>query len=180
MILDETLDRIERQAHTGKLDLISACVTVQRLGLVVGAPELKSQRSYKPEPTLPSGSYRSAGITRVPLSLKVDHLWSKHPEHSVKRNEFPETVQLSFSALTPAQPLADDALDGLYNYIETYKLADAAQDRVVDGPFEIVAEDILGNVMKDAKHLKPALLTVNIIRGGYARCRPMLGVELWT
>ncbi|MEZ0224943.1 MAG: hypothetical protein ACAH83_10340 [Alphaproteobacteria bacterium] len=179
VILDDTLERIEKQATADKIKLISACVSVQRLGLVVGAPELKSQRVYGPEPHLPANTYRSAGIAKVPLSVKVDHLWTKHPEHSRKRNQFPETVQLAFAAITPAHPLQPDSLEGLYNYIETYKHADSAQDMVVDGPFEIVAEEILTNVMRDAAHLKPVMLSVNITRAGYARCRPMIGVEMW-
>ena len=178
-IIDETIAAVEAQAKKDSVELVSTVVTVQRLGLVVGAPELKGQMIYSLEPQLPPHYYRSAGITRVPLQVKVDHSWSQDAEHSKGKNQFPETVQLSFAAVTPAHTLAKDSLAGLYNYIETYKLADAAQDMLVDGPFEIVAEHILENVLRDAMPLAPAMLSVSIVRSGYARCSPTLGVEVW-
>lgn len=179
-VLDEVAGAIEQQAEEAKLSLLATAVKVHRLGLLVGAPELQKRRVYQPGPSLPIGNYRSAGVTDVPLQVRVDHLWTVETEHiSRERNMFHETVQLSFAALTPAVPLKPDSLDGLYNYIKTYKVAEAEQGRIVDGPFEIVAEDILSNVLIDAAELKPAMLSVSITRSSYARCRPTLGVELW-
>ncbi|TAL26809.1 MAG: hypothetical protein EPN97_18895 [Alphaproteobacteria bacterium] len=179
-ILDEVADAIEVQVEKDNLALLNTTVKVHRLGLLVGAPELQKRRMYDAGPSLPRGNYRSAGVTDVPLQVRVDHEWTAETEYiSRERNLFPETVQMSFSAITPAQPLKPDSLDGLYNYIKTYKVADAAQGRVVDGPFEILAEEILSNVLIDAAALKPAMISVGITRSGYARCRPTLGVELW-
>lgn len=179
-VLDEVADAIESQAKENQLSLLNTTVKVHRLGLLVGAPELQKRRMYESGPSLPKGNYRSAGVIEVPLQVRVDHLWTAEREHIAReRNLFPETVQMSFSALTPAKPLSGDSLDGLYNYIKTYKVADAAQGRVVDGPFEILAEEILSNVLIDASALKPAMISVAIARSSYARCRPTLGVELW-
>jgi hypothetical protein len=178
-VIDETMNLIETTAQGNKLELVDACVTANRLGLVVGAPELKSERIYQTRPCLPVGSYRSAGITKVPLQVKVDHSWSKDAEHSGTPNPRPETVDLSFSAITPSRSLSSDSLAGLYNYLKTYKLAYAMQDVLVDGPFERLAEQILENVARDSAELQPKMLSISLMRMGYARCRPTLGLEVW-
>ncbi len=178
-VLDETLDLIEQIAKRGSLTLVRANVTANRLGLVVGAPELRAERIYSAMPLLPPGDYRSAGITGVPLQIKVDHSWSQDIEHSGTPNPRPEVVELRFSAVTPWQPLAVDSLAGLYNYLKTYHVANSLHDTLVDGPFERLVEQIADRVLADSLELQPKKLSVAVVRSGYARCRPTLGLTIW-
>jgi hypothetical protein len=178
-ILDETMATVQTVAEQSGIALVAVTLTVQRLGLVVGAPQLKLIKIFAPEPQLPPGNYRSAGIAKVPLQVNVEHSWSQDDEHIALSNPFRETVQIEFSAVTPAAPLATDSLAGLYNYIPTYKLADSFQGTLVDGPFEGLAEKLLDHVRRDVAYLNPIMLSAKIVRSGYARCRPTLGVEWW-
>lgn len=178
-VLDETLDLIEQTARAGGLRLVRAVVTANRLGLVVGAPELRTERLYDVVPQLPPGDYRSAGISGVPLQIKVDHSWSQDVEHSGSPNPRPEVVVLRFAAVSPRQSLAADSLAGLYNYLKTYHVANAMHDMLIDGPFERLAEQIADRVLADSLTLQPKKLSVSITRSGYARCRPTLGLTIW-
>lgn len=178
-VLDEILALAEREAAQNQLQLLHLTASANRIGLVVGAPELRVERIYEALPQLSSGSYRSAGITRVPLQLKVDHRWSKDVEYGGHANPRPEVAELRFAAVTPAQPIADDSLAGLYNYLKTYHVAYALQDMLIDGPFERLAEQIAMHVIEDSRALRTRMLSVAIKRSGYARCTPIMGVNIW-
>lgn len=177
-ILDEILDRIETIAESSDLALVQAAVTSNRRGLVLGMPELKRLRHYGAVPQLPVGSFRSAGIARVPLRVRVDHSWRRGSESGTIQLPTAETVELNFAALTPAQPL-EHSLTGLYNYFRTYNLAGTLHNTLIDGPFERLAEDILHRVWEDCRRLNPVMLDASLTRAGIIRCRPTMGVQLW-
>ncbi len=178
MILDEILERIESIAASSDLALVQASVISNRRGLVLGMPELKRLRHYGAVAQLPVGSFRSAGIARVPLRVRVDHSWRRGSESGTIQLPTAETVELNFAALTPAQPL-QHSLTGLYNYFRTYNLAGTLHNTLVDGPFERLAEDILHRVWEDCSRLDPVMLEASITRAGVTRCRPTMGVQLW-
>ena len=174
-ILDSTLGVIETAAKEQGISLLNARVSANRMGLAVGFPRLRSQKTYEEKPAQ-SGSFRSTGICSFPLIIRVDHSWCQGDQRVEHADLRVESVLVSFYAESKALTLSDSDLSGLYNYAGLIHQIKNLQDLLISGPVEQLCDIVQDLLEKDARSLGVELLktVVEVQRTGYARCTPIL------
>lgn len=174
--LDLALEVIQDSMRNQGVEFIHAEVSATRKGLSVGSPVLK--RIAGKEPTFDFGAYdiRSAGIQDFALSLAVDHSWCDEHDRVEHRDIRNETGLVTFNVYTRGEPLCENSLKGLINYVSTVELLDKYQGRVINEPSEYVVELVRSAVEREAKKqgLELLGLEIGLTRTGYARAIPTL------
>jgi hypothetical protein len=185
VILDEVLGKTADSAQRQGIVPTFMMVSVDRVGLAVGCPQLSARRGVE-DVTAASLAGRGGalydtrcvGIEDFPLAVSVNHSWctgSERVEHVDVRRE---TVSVSFRATSVARELGAADLRGLFNYAGLIRQMQELQGMVVTGPTEQICDAVATLLEDEATQLGVGLLRtdVEVTRSSYEQFTPVIGL----
>lgn len=183
-LIDKTLEVMLETAQEQEVSPIHALVQAQRKGLIIGAPVLSSERVFGEhwghEWGFP-GIYRSAGIDSTPLQVVVDHSWCDSKLRVEHKDRRPETLEVSFHALSRAKDISGHALEGLYNYAGLMNTLENLQGMVLEDAIESLCERLTLKMVEDAREQGVDLMRTEVVvkRKGYVRVQTSHRLMSW-
>jgi hypothetical protein len=177
-VLDQVIDTILNSASQQGVVITYAEVSAKRVGLSIGCPVLRRTIGRKFDPLIHHTNMRSAGVSALPLSLRIDHSWAQENDRIEHKDVRSEVLSISFDVFTKATALSPDSLKGLMNYVSTVEMLDRNQNSLIDQASESVVDLILSKITEEVDRCELDLCAVDIRveRNGYARLKPTLGL----